>query len=323
MKIIGTGSALPKLAVTNDMLSEFLDTSHEWIYSRTGIAQRRILSNETLVDLSVSAAKQALENAGLKVEDIDFIICSNVVNPYVTPGLGCVIQGEIGATCPCVDLNSACSGFIFAMDMADAYLKSGRVKNMLIICADQISKIVNWKARDTSILFGDGAGAIVVTHGENLKSIHLSTTSAIAPLHCQKDFGISPYSAPETYKDKVVEGLVMNGKDVYKMAVNAAIQDINTVMTEANVTQKEISFYLLHQANVRILDTIREYLGETEDKFPKNIHKYGNTSSASIPILLDEMNREGQLKNGDLLVMSAFGAGFSSGACVVEWRIEN
>jgi len=316
MKIIGTGSALPSLVVTNDMLSEFLDTNDEWIYTRTGIAQRRIISNETLVELAASAAKQALENAKMDVKDLDFILCANVANQYVTPGLSCIVQGELGAKCPCVDVNSACSGFLFAMDIADAYLKRGSAKNILIICADEISKIVNWDTRDTSVLFGDGSGAIVVTQGENLKSIHLATTSAVEPLFCIREIGITPFSNIES---AVVAGLSMNGKDVYKMAVNAAIRDIKTVMEKANVVQKNISFYLLHQANLRILETIREYLDEKDEKFPRNIHKYGNTSAASIPILLDEMNRNGQLKSGDVLVMCAFGAGFSSGACVLEW----
>ena len=314
MKIIGTGSALPSLVVTNDMLSEFLDTNNEWIYTRTGISQRRILSEETIVDLAVSSSKKALADAKVNVKDIDFIICSNVVNNYVTPGLGCIVQGAIGAGCPCIDLNSACSGFIYAMAMASAYLDSGKANNILVVCADELSKIVNWNERDTSVLFGDGSGAIVVTKGNNLKSIHLATTSATQALYYQRELEANPYYKKEEYKP-----LVMNGKDVYKMAVNASIHDINTVMNEAQVTQKEISFYLLHQANLRILETIREYLGENDEKFPKNIHKYGNTSSASIPILLDEMNREGQLKEGNMLVMSAFGAGFSSGACVLEW----
>jgi 3-oxoacyl-[acyl-carrier-protein] synthase-3 len=319
MKIIGTGSAVPSLVVTNDMLSEILDTNDEWIYSRTGISQRRIISKETLVDLAVAASKKALEDANLNVNEVDFIMCSNVVNHYVTPGLSCVIQGELGAKCPCIDLNSACSGFIFALDIAEAYLKTGRTKNILIVCADQISKIVNWNTRDTSILFGDGAGAIVVTEGKNLTSIYLATTSAVEPLFCLREMGENPYSKKNELETLAVDGLSMHGKDVYKMAVNAAIHDINTVMKEALLTQKEISFYLLHQANVRILETIREYLCENDEKFPKNIHKYGNTSSASIPILLDEMNKARQLKEGNMLVMSAFGAGFSSGACVMEW----
>ena len=316
MKIIGTGSALPSLVVTNDMLSEFLDTNNDWIVTRTGINQRRIISNETLVELAASAAMRALENAKLEATDIDFIICANVANQYVTPGLSCIIQGEIGAKCPCVDINSACSGFLFAMDISDAYIKRGTYKNVLIICADELSKIVNWNTRDTSVLFGDGAGAIVVSQGDNLRSIRVATTSAVEPLFCIREIGNTPFCKIEAV---AVEGLSMNGKDVYKMAVNAAINDIKTVMTNADVTQKEISLYLLHQANLRILETIREYLEEKDEKFPKNIHKYGNTSAASIPILLDEMNRSGQIKKGNLLVMCAFGAGFSSGACVLEW----
>jgi len=315
MKIIGTGIALPSLIVTNDMLSEFLDTNDEWIFSRTGISQRRIISDETIIELSASASKKAIEDAGLDVKDIDFIICSNIINSYVVPGLSCIIQGNIGATCPCIDINSACSGFIFALDMVEAYLNTGKAKNILIVCADELSRIVNWHSRDTSILFGDGASATVVSQGNSLKAIYLNTTSAIEPLYYQKEWEYTPFRKNDDFKP-----LVMNGKDVFKMAVTASVRDIQTVMKEANITQKEISFYLLHQANIRIMDSIRDHLEEKEEKFPKNIHKYGNTSSASIPILLDEMNKEGKLKNGDILVMSAFGAGFSSGACIIEWK---
>jgi len=314
MKIIGTGSELPSLEVTNDMLSEILDTNNEWISTRTGISQRRIISDESLTQLAVSASVKALENAHLEAKDIDFIICSNTVNNYVVPALSCIVQGKIGAHCPCLDLNSACSGFLYALDMAAAYLDTGKAKNILIVCAEEPSKIVDWHARDTSILFGDGAAATIVTQGEKLKSIYLSTTSAIEPLYYQRELEYNPYNQKQEFKP-----LVMNGKDIYRMAISASIQDINRVMKEAHVTPKEISFYLLHQANVRIMESIRENLGENEEKFPKNIHKYGNTSSASIPILLDEMNKNGQLKDGDMLVMSAFGAGFSTGACVLEW----
>ena len=322
MKIIGTGSALPELAVTNDMLSEIFDTNHEWIYSRTGIAQRRILSNDTLIDLAVMAAQNALTDAKLQPTDIDFLICANVVNPFITPGLGCVIQGKIGANCPCIDINSACSGFIFALDMANAYLQAGKAKNILIVCAEEISKIINWNFRDASVLFGDGSGAAVVTNGNNLKAILLHTTSAVEPLYCKREGSKTPYSKNDTCTPQILDGLTMNGKDVYKMAVNAATKDVNTIINKANLTSKDISFFLLHQANVRIMDTIRDHLGEKDEKFPKNIQKYGNTSAASIPILLDELNKEGKLKNGDLLLMCAFGAGFSSGACIIEWNLK-
>ncbi|MEG1555867.1 MAG: beta-ketoacyl-ACP synthase III [Bacteroidales bacterium] len=316
MKIIGTGSALPSLSVTNDMLAQFLDTSDDWIRARTGIAQRRILSTESLIDLAVKSAKQAILDAGMEAKDIDFLFCSNVVNNYVTPALSCIIQGEIEATCPCIDLNGACSGFIYALDMAEAYLATGRAKNILIVCAEEPSRIVDWTERNTSILFGDGAAAVVLTaEGDSLKSMHLSTSSKLEPLYYQRKLEYNPYV------NKKEEGapLVMNGKDVYKLAVSASLSDIKTVLNKANIKADEVDFYLLHQANIRIIETIRQNLNQQEDKFPHNIEYYGNTSSASIPILLDEMSRSNKLNNGDLLVFSAFGAGFTTGACVLIW----
>ena len=163
MKIIGTGSELPRKIVTNDMLSEFLDTSDAWIYPRTGIRQRHVISDERLEDLAISAAKKALDNAGMKAEDLDFIICSNVVNEYITPSLSCIIQGGIGATCPCLDINCACAGFIYALDIAETHYKAGKVKNVLIVCAEEPSRMTSWKDRSVCVLFGDGAGAAVPT----------------------------------------------------------------------------------------------------------------------------------------------------------------
>jgi len=315
MKILGTGSALPSLSVTNEMLSTFLDTNDEWISTRTGIKERRIISDETLLELAVTACINAIENAQITAQDLDFIICSNVVNNFVTPALSCIIQGKIEAKCPCIDLNGACTGFIFALDMAEAYIATGRAKNILIICAEEPSKIVDWQTRDASILFGDGAGAVVVSAGNNLKSIRLTTTCSVEPLYYRRQLEHNPYNQETTN----YQPLVMCGKDVYKLAVSSATSDIRKVLDDAQLHQENIDYYLLHQANLRIIDTIREYLHESAEKFQLNVQKYGNTSSASIPILLDEMNREQKLNRGDLLVLSAFGAGFTSGACVLEW----
>lgn len=317
MKILGTGSALPSLVVTNEMLSQFLDTSDEWIITRTGIKERRILSKETLVDLAVSAGEKALESAQMNASDIDFIICSNVANNYITPSLSSIVQGKIKANCPCIDINVACTGFVFALDMADAYFATGRYKNILIICAEEPSKFVNWKERDASILFGDGAGAVVVsaTKRENLIAMHLNTTCATEPLYYQRAMEFNPFNE----QPAISNPLVMNGKEVYKLAVSSSIADIKKVFDTSNVTPSEITYYLLHQANTRILETIRDFLGEPIEKFPRNIEKYGNTSSATIPILLDELNKENKLKEGDLIVMSAFGAGFCTGACIIKW----
>lgn len=316
MKILGTGRALPSLSVTNDMLASFLDTSDSWISTRTGIKERRLLSTDDLIELSTEASKNALKNANMNAADIDFIICSNVANAYVTPALSCILQGNINATCPCIDINGACSGFIYALDIAESYLQTKKnINNILIVCAEEPSRFTNWKQRDTSILFGDGAAAVVVSRGNNLKAINLTTSSKVDALYYQRKLEDTPYEE----KNEGSGPLVMQGKDVFKLAVTSSVSDIETVMNMAQVTPKDVKYFVLHQANIRIIDTIRQQLNQPEEKFPHNIERYGNTSSASIPILLDEMRQSKQLKNGDLLVLSAFGAGFTTGACVIEW----
>lgn len=317
MKIIGTGSALPSLVVSNARLSEFLDTSDDWIITRTGIKERRILSKETLLDLAVTAAQNAINSAGIDAKEIDFIICSNVANNYITPSLSSIVQGRINAVCPCIDINVACTGFIYALDMADAYFSTGRYKKILIICAEEPSKFVDWSARDASILFGDGAGAVVVSNekSENMVAMHLNTICSTEPLYYQRSMEKNPFNEI----NQVSNPLVMNGKEVYKLAVSSSISDIKNVFEQSNIKKADVTFYLLHQANIRILETIRDFLDEPIEKFPRNIEKYGNTSSATIPILLDELNKDGKLKENDLIVMSAFGAGFCTGACILKW----
>lgn len=315
MKIIGTGSAHPELTVTNQMLEKFLDTSNEWILSRTGIKQRQIISSEKLEDLAAAAAVSALENANVKATDIDFIICSNVVNEYITPALSCLVQGRIGAGCPCIDLNGACAGFIYALDIAEAYFSTKRVKHILVVCAEEPTRMVDWTQRNTCVLFGDGAGAVVLSSGDNVKSIRLSTSSKMESLYQQRKLESTPFIS----KEEVDGPLVMHGQDVFKMAVSASLRDITNVITDGNLTENDIDHYLLHQANIRIIETIRTSLKQDEKKFPHNIDKYGNTSSASIPILLDEMNRKNEIKSGDKIVLSAFGAGFTTGACLLYW----
>jgi len=315
MKIIGIGSAMPSLAVTNDMLSVFLDTSDEWISSRTGIKQRRIISKDSLKELATQASLQAIEDAGLTPKDIDFILCSNTVNNYVVPAFSCIIQGEIEAACPCMDLNVACSGFMYALFIADSLIETGKAKNILVLCAEEASRIVNWNERDTCVLFGDGTAAVVLTEGDSFKSHHLSAHSKVEPLYYQRKMEYNPFM-------KNADGdapLVMKGKDVFKLAVSSSMSDIKTVLEKANLQFDDIDYFLLHQANMRIIESIRDNLKQPVEKFPHNIEKYGNTSSASIPILLDELYREGKLKKGDKIVFSAFGAGFTSGAAILEW----
>lgn len=316
MKILGTGSAHPSLTVTNEMLENFLDTSDEWIRTRTGIRQRQLISDEKLEDLAVGAALNALKGAGLEAENLDFIICSNVVNEYITPALSCIIQGRIGAQCPCIDLNGACAGFIYALDMAQAYLAAKNdIKNILIVCAEEPTRMVDWSDRSTCVLFGDGAGAVVVGRGESVKSIRLSTTSKQESLYQQRKLQETPFIT----KSEENGPLVMRGQDVFKLAVSASLRDIKSVISDSQLTENDVDHFLLHQANIRIIETIRQALNQDECKFPNNIERYGNTSSASIPILLDELNRQKLLKRGDKIVLSAFGAGFTTGACLLYW----
>ena len=315
MKIIGTGSAHPKCSVTNEMLEQFLETTDEWITERTGIKERRVISSEKLEDMAVTAATKALEDANLTAADIDYIICSNVVNEYVTPALSCIIQGKLGATCPTLDINAACAGFIFALDMAEDKLKCKKAKNILIVCAEEPSRMVSWQNRSTCVLFGDGAGAAVVTAGDELKAIRLTTESLTDVLYYQRRLEPTPY----INKEENFEPLVMRGREVFKHAVTQSNKDIKFLLEKTGLKPEEIKYYVLHQANKRIIDSIRNFLGVEEERVPHNVERYGNISSAALPALLDELNRGGKLKKGDKLVFSAFGAGFTTGACIIEW----
>lgn len=315
MKIAGTGSVLPRKVVTNDMLSEFLDTSDEWIRTRTGVVSRHVISDERLEDMAIEAARGALDNACMSADDLDFIICSNVVNEYVTPQLSCIIQGGIGATCPCIDINCACAGFIYAVEIAESFHRAGRVRNVLVISAEEPTRMTDWKDRRTCVLFGDGAGAAVLTPGDNIKSIKLSSSSATDKLWQYRLLHPTPYIT----KEEVDVPLQMKGQDVFKFAVKAASNDISRTLEETGVSADQIDYYLLHQANIRIINAIRDYLEQPEEKFPINIEDHGNSSSACLPVLLDECNRKGLFKKGDLIAMSAFGAGFVSAALLFEW----
>ena len=314
MKIIGTGSVIPKKIVTNDMLSEFLDTSDAWIYPRTGIKYRHVISDEKLEDMAIEAARKALDDAGMKAEELDFIICSNVVNEYVTPSLSCIIQGGIGATCPCIDINCACAGFIYALDVAEAQYKAGRVKNVLIVCAEEPTRMTSWKDRNVCVLFGDGAGAAVLTEGDNIKGIKLSAASATDKLYQIRTLEPTPYIT----KEEQNISLQMKGQDVFKFAVKASSGDIKYLLDQLHMKAEDVDKYLLHQANIRIIHAIRDYLEQPDEKFPTNVENHGNSSSASCPILLDECRRNGTVKKGDILALSAFGAGFISGAAIME-----
>lgn len=305
---------LPKKIVTNDMLSEFLDTSDQWIASRTGVRSRKVISDEKLEDMAVEAALLALEDAGMNAGDLDLIICSNVVNEYITPQLSCIIQGGIGASCPCMDINCACAGFLYALDIADSYNKAGKARNVLIVCAEEPTRMTDWTDRRTCVLFGDGAAAVVLGEGEGIKGISLSAASATDKLWQYRVLLPTPYITKEEHDVP----LQMKGQDVFKFAVKAAGKDISKTLSDVGVRPDDVDWYLVHQANIRIIEAIQDYLEQPESKFPVNIYDHGNSSSSSCPILLDENRKKGLLREGDIVVLSAFGAGFVSGAAVIE-----
>lgn len=316
MRIIGTGSAYPKRTITNDDLSHMMETSDAWIRERTGICTRQVITDELLEDLAAEAAQKALDDAGIGARELDYIICSNVVSEYVTPSVASIVEGRIGADCPCVDLNAACTGFIYAIDFAEALLQTGRANHILVMAAEEPTRMVDWNDRSTCVLFGDGAGAMVVTRGEGLRAVKVSSKSNVDVLYYKRKLEPTPFVTKE--EDHIP--LSMAGQEVFKTAVTCAVSDLMDVLSEAGLDKDDITYYLLHQANFRILDYIRHRFGVEGSKLPMNVDKLGNTSSASIPMLLDELNREGKLKSGDLLAFSAFGAGFTSGACIIEWN---
>ncbi|MBQ3108668.1 MAG: beta-ketoacyl-ACP synthase 3, partial [Clostridia bacterium] len=265
MKILGTGSAVPELVITNEELTRFLDTSDEWIQSRTGIRERRIHRGE-LTELAAQAAKKAIENAGLAVDGIDYILCSNVYNRYLTPALSCVVQGMIGAHCPCLDLNGACAGFLYALETADGLLRSGRYRNILILAAEEPSRMADWTDRATCVLFGDAAAAVVVSAGGEEPYFRMDTVSNTEFLIATNTAGNCPYETTE----REHKALYMNGQEVYKFAVNAAARDLAALCAEAGKELSKVSAFLLHQANLRILEAVRMRLKQPREKFPHN-----------------------------------------------------
>ncbi len=314
--IIGTGSAYPQCVKSNEDLSKIIETSDEWISTRTGIRSRHISTSETISDFAFEAAKRAIKNAGIKAEELDLIICSTVRGDYLTPSLACILQKRLGAICPAFDINSACTGFVYALDIADSYFISKKVKKVLVVSAEIMSKLLDWNDRSTCVLFGDGAGAAVLSEGGGLLSIKITASGNTEALNIENTEGCCPFSE----RPKAHQYLKMNGKEVYKFAVSSMCSDLTEVIKNAGLQEEDVDFVLPHQANMRIIDTAKSKLNIPSEKYRYNISRFGNTSSASIPILLDEVNKNGELKKGDILALTAFGGGLTTGACVIRWQ---
>ncbi len=304
--------------MTNDALSAIMDTSDEWISSRTGIRERRLVKEETTTSMSVAAAKRAMENAGITAQEIDLIIVGTITGDYVTPSTACQVQAALGAgKAVAFDINAACSGFLFALHIADAYLKSGIYKTALILGAETLSKIMNWNDRSTCVLFGDGAGAAVVrSERTGLLAYDQGSDGARgAVLTCRNRENNNPYVKNPVEPDYTK----MDGQEVYKFAVTTVPASIKKVVEEAGLTIEDIDYFALHQANIRIIQSVAKRLKAPETKFPTSLDHCGNISAASVPILLDEMNRKGLLKPGMKIVLSGFGGGLTWGSAVLEW----
>ena len=317
--ICGTGSAVPTKVLDNDDLSQIVDTSDEWIRERTGIVRRHIAKEETCVYLAVEAAQKALKQSGVSAEEIDLVIVSTISSNVVLPGVACEVQKKIGAVnAVCYDLSAACTGFVLAYQNAQAYLQTGIYRSALIIGSECLSHLVNWRDRGTCILFGDGAGAAVLRSEEGtgfLPAAH-SDGSRGEALRCRSYLdGAKEWqmSHPEEYQ------MQMDGQAVFKFAVRQVPGVIREVLDKNGLRLEEIDWIILHQANRRIVEAVSRHLQQPLEKFPMNMQEYGNTSSASIPILLDEMNRDQKLQKGQKIILAGFGAGLTWGASILEW----
>ena len=314
LKIIGTGAGLPKKVVTNNDLAAFMDTSDEWISQRTGIRERRILSaSESLLELSTKAAGEALMESGTKAEEIDLLIVSTIGGDYKTPAMSCLVAGELGIDCVTLDINMACCGFLYALNTVNAYFRAGMARKAMIISAEALSRLVDWKDRSSCILFGDAAAATVLEQADSepVFSMQVKGKNGWEHLHALRGSDNCPFN---DFEDSGY--LHMNGQDIYKFAVSSITARIHAVLEKCNLTMEDIDRVLLHQANLRIINGAITRFGHPE-KFPHNIEHYGNTSSASVPLLLHE--EKGNFRRGDKLILCAFGAGLASAACLLEW----
>lgn len=315
VNFLGTGSYVPEKVVTNDDLAKMVDTSDEWIMQRVGVSTRHISTDETAADFAIYAAKRAMDDAGVSAQEIDLIIAATVSSDSVCPTVAGSVQRAIGAICPCFDINSACSGFLFALDTAVSFILRGNIRNALVIGAERMSRIIDWTDRGTCVIFGDGAGAAVISPGSGYLASRLYTSGGDEVIEIPNYGGDSPFYKGEIKKPYAF----MDGQETFKFAVGKICDDVKFVVENGGLTMENIDFVVPHQANIRIIDFASKRLKVPKEKFVVNIDKFGNTSAASVPMALDELNKSGRLKRGDKLVMTAFGGGLSSAACLIEW----
>lgn len=324
--IIGTGSYLPDNKVTNDDMAELVETNDEWISSRTGIRERRISTGENTSDLAYEAAQKALINASLAPGDIDLIICATITPDSFMPSVSCIVQERLGARqAAAFDLTAACTGLIYAMAVATAFIENGMYRNVLVIGAETISKTLDWTDRSTCVLFGDGAGALVLSAAEQnntpvrgIKSIILASDGSKGEHLLLPALSLSNPFVNRTDKESQPV-ITMNGQEVFKFAVRSITDLIKQILAKNEITHQDIKYIVTHQANLRIIEQAAKSLGIPLNKFFVNIDKFANTSAATIGIALDEMVQEDLLQPGDRIILVGFGGGMTSGAVLVEW----
>ena len=320
--ILGLGCYLPPKKLTNSDLAKIVETSDEWITSRTGIRERRIASKEVATsDLGVEAARLAIKDAGLSSEDIDLIITATITPDMAFPATSCIIQDKIGAkNAACFDINAACSGFVYTIVIAQQFVNSGLYDHVLVIGAEKLTSIVDWKDRSTCVLFGDGAGACVVGKSEDrvIVSSFMGADGSGGHLLSVPAGGSRLPATEDTVKDRL-HFLKMGGNEVFKIAVRIMVEAATNAIKNAGLGLDDISLFIPHQANMRILLAVAKRLGVSQDKIFMNIEKYGNMSAASTAVALVEAAQENKIKKGEHVVLVAFGGGLTYGASVIKW----
>lgn len=316
-EVLGTGSALPARAVTNDELSAFLDTSDEWIFGRTGIKKRHVCVDESLDDLAAEASLRALQAAGVDPGQIDLVVCSTSTADHLLPSEACAVSERLGIHAAAFDVSAACAGFILALDVADGYLARGRARKVLVVACERMSRVLDWSDRSTCVLFGDGAAAAVLgaSEGQNPLALRFSTTPDVDVLEVSGLSGNSPFC-----KERMpASTLKMDGRRVFRFGVSAICDEVGALATQAGVGISDIDHFVFHQANERILAAAVKRLGIEDARVARTLRETGNISSACIPLALDGLARAGNLERNDLVAMVGFGAGLDIGSCLLRW----
>jgi len=322
-RITGTGSAVPEKVLTNADLEKLVDTTDEWITSRTGIKERRIASEgEFTSTFATAAAEKALAMAGVSAEELDLIVVATVTPDFPFPSTACLVQKNLNAKkAAAFDISAACSGFLFAISLVEKYIQSGAATKALVIGAETLTRITDWEDRNSCVLFGDGAGAVILeasTQDAGVLSTHIHSDGTYWELLHQPACG-SRNPADQRVLDERLTFIKMQGNEVFKLAVRAMEDAANEALTANNLSISDIDVFISHQANRRIIDAIGKRLGLSQEQVYINLERYGNTSAASIPIALDEVNRSGRLKDGSLVLLDSFGGGLTWASALIRW----